>query len=197
MRCVRSIVVAQRRQRVEGDVATLMGIALIVIGHWAAAQGSGGMAADVAGDRDRTRPVHHRPVPLGGQRDVEEERLRRISEVIAGDRPGRPASRYFGAERVWSTPATRSLRYGMRRRPVIGCRPSRRRSRCSAVTSPVRPSRSARRPRARGGAVSGDVVIPEIGVNLEEVVGDGAEAALELGLADGHLSRSGRVLYVV
>jgi hypothetical protein len=36
-----------------------MGIALIVIGHWAAAQGSGGMAADMAGDRDRTRPIHH------------------------------------------------------------------------------------------------------------------------------------------
>ena len=46
-------------------------------------------------------------------------------------------------------------------------------------------------------AVVGDVVVPEIGVNLVEVVGDGAEVALELGLADGHLSRSGRVLYVV
>jgi len=46
-------------------------------------------------------------------------------------------------------------------------------------------------------AVVGDVVVPEIGVNLVEVVGDGAEGALELGLANGHLSRSGRVLYVV
>jgi hypothetical protein len=67
-----------------------MGIALLVIGHRAAAQGSGGMAG--------TWPVTE--IGLGlfttglfgyvGQRDVDEERLRRVSEVIAG-RPGRSA----------------------------------------------------------------------------------------------------------
>jgi hypothetical protein len=82
---------AQRRQRVEGDdAATIMGIALIVIGHRAAAQGSGAWL--------RTWPVTE--IELGlfttglfgyvGQRDVDEERLRRVSEVIAG-RPGRSA----------------------------------------------------------------------------------------------------------
>jgi hypothetical protein len=32
---------AQRRQRVEGDAATIMGIVLIVIGHWAGRGGAG------------------------------------------------------------------------------------------------------------------------------------------------------------
>src|SRR5512135_3310593 len=60
----------------------------------------------------------------------------------------------FGADAVWSTPATRSLRYGMRRLPVSGWRPSRSRSSRSAVTAPIRPRRFARNPSPRGGASS-------------------------------------------
>ena len=71
---------------------------------------------------------------------------------------------------------------------------------CGHLAGEPEPLREgAEGPRRAGvrGAVLGEVVIPEVGVRLEEIVGDRAEVAFELGLADGHLSRSGRVLYVV
>src|SRR6476646_10217241 len=128
---------AQRRQRVKGDVSAIMGFC--PHRHWSRGRGAGEVGAWL-----RTRPVTE--IGLGlftadlfryvGQRD--EERLRRVSEVIAGD----PAAGLW-AVIAWGSHASGRAGTAARATPPAT-------TTCAAAGCPPAGSRGRPMRRARG-----------------------------------------------
>jgi hypothetical protein len=101
---------------------------------------------------------------------------------------GRPMVGFVGVLVPPPNPAALLAKHGTRFEQVIEISARRRREGAAG--------RRGAGPRRRAGPDQLRAAF-EIGVDVEEIVCDGAEVALEFGLTDGHLSRSGTVLNVV